>query len=757
MFIRLEYNGRIVHEIKSDDIKGELTIGRSQTCTWPVPKEDTVASSRHACLFLKGRTVWLKDLESTNGTFFLGKKIEKRKLVIGDKIGVGNCTLCAEPDKTDGGRIVSELAVLTGKGRGQKKPLNPPKFSIGSDPTSSLVILDMLVSRKHAEIMIKEDNSCWIRDLGSKNGTSVNGMPLRDDKERLLKDGDRIAVAHLELEFHDGAVKRSNKQAWLRMGILAATFVLVLALYWTYQHMRSSADAFVRKARSLASEESFALASGELEKAVNARGAAEAQVSIEDLRRLLSLWETTTTVWRDGKNGLSQGKWVQASRDLGRLQSARQDAWEWNDKAPIEKDNSLRAKQMLDALNHAQSSIVRDDVGYDELAEDNAIVKKALAVVSGDTPVYLVRLKAELVAMSRRQETLLDEGSGLEKALDRLKEDYPPYTEIVAAVVKAQGSTEVALKRRAEVLVEPVKALSVSFGKLNEAAELARDMQFAKAIGMDLKLPHPDACSLDGRVSHARMQGEKVFENLKVKAGQMSFMFGEIEKRIGAGHGDVVGTLEDEAVMSKVLAADSLDGRLPKRSRRDAAGEYDRVLGVEEFYTHLAAMPAAADPIMLSDLPFPTVLSQVREAIQKIETLKRFLDQPDNRWLAGGKVGRELTRLNGLTARRDALVGDLVMKAAAGQDRAALIAGGIVARLTTVAGAGMIKGVTPEEWTAAELKKQREALLRLNNEYTLAAPARQIEIRNEILRNGLPGDPIVRRMWSLRDSASQGQ
>jgi hypothetical protein len=37
-------------------------------------------------------------------------------------------------------------------------------------------------------------------------------MPLRDDKERLLKDGDRIAISHLEVEFHDGAIKRSNQQ-----------------------------------------------------------------------------------------------------------------------------------------------------------------------------------------------------------------------------------------------------------------------------------------------------------------------------------------------------------------------------------------------------------------------------------------------------------------------------------------------------------------------------------------------------------------
>lgn len=757
MLIRLEHNGRIVHEIKSDDISGELTIGRSHSCTWPVPKEDTVASSRHACLFLKGKAVWLKDLESTNGTFFQGKKIEKKKLSIGDKIGVGNCTLCAEADKTDGGRAVSELLVLTGKTRGQRKPLNPPVFTIGSDPSSSLVFLDMLVSRKHAEITVKEDGSCWIRDLGSKNGTSVNGLPLRDDKERLLKDGDRIAISHLEMEFHDGAVKRSNKQAWLRMGILGATLVIALSLFWTYQHVRSPAEAFVRKARSLAAAENFQAASGELEKAVNARHSASCQVAVEDLRRLLGLWDTTLGLWEGAQRSLTQGKWTQASRDLGMLQASRKEAWEWNDKAPLQKDNALRSKQMLDALLHAQSSVVREDIGYAELAEDNAMVRKALALVAVETPAYLSRLKSDLDSMQRRQETLMDQGSGLEKALDRLKEDNPPYEDIVKAVGKARASSEGALKRRADVLFEPVQALAECFARLNEAAEWAREMEFAKSIGMDLKLPPVDACSLDPRVSQARLKMEKVFQNLKVKAGQMSFLFGEIEKRVGrdADEPDVIKALMDTTVMEKVLACDSMAQPLPKRSRREPVGEYDRILGVEEFYAHMSAMPDPADPSMLADLPVESVLTQTREAVQKIEMLKSFLNLPDNQWLAGGKVAKQMVRLEGILSRRDTIVKDMASRAEFGTGRAALIAGGIAARLATQAGTLTLKSARPEDWLAGELKRLRSDMLRLNREYTMANSDRQIEIRNQILKDGLPGDPIVRRMWSMRDAASQ--
>ncbi len=48
------------------------------------------------------------------------------------------------------------------------------------------------VSRLHAMIGVEEDGRAWIRDLGSMNGTFVNG--LNRESERLwLEDGDTIA------------------------------------------------------------------------------------------------------------------------------------------------------------------------------------------------------------------------------------------------------------------------------------------------------------------------------------------------------------------------------------------------------------------------------------------------------------------------------------------------------------------------------------------------------------------------------------
>lgn len=63
-------------------------------------------------------------------------------------------------------------------------------FRIGRTKASKLQIKDDTVSEKHAELVWR-DSSWQIRDLGSSNGTSVNGLDLQGDYVT-LNDGDRI-------------------------------------------------------------------------------------------------------------------------------------------------------------------------------------------------------------------------------------------------------------------------------------------------------------------------------------------------------------------------------------------------------------------------------------------------------------------------------------------------------------------------------------------------------------------------------------
>ncbi|MEV4654801.1 FHA domain-containing protein [Micromonospora sp. NPDC049301] len=78
-------------------------------------------------------------------------------------------------------------------------PLTADALTIGRAPTNELPIHSNLVSRLHA--LVERFPSGWsIRDLGSTNGTTVNGSPLRP--AQILRDRDRVEIGPARLVFH---------------------------------------------------------------------------------------------------------------------------------------------------------------------------------------------------------------------------------------------------------------------------------------------------------------------------------------------------------------------------------------------------------------------------------------------------------------------------------------------------------------------------------------------------------------------------
>nr|3GQS_A Chain A, Adenylate cyclase-like protein [Chlamydia trachomatis D/UW-3/CX]3GQS_B Chain B, Adenylate cyclase-like protein [Chlamydia trachomatis D/UW-3/CX] len=72
------------------------------------------------------------------------------------------------------------LKVLAGANIGAEFHLDSGKtYIVGSDPqVADIVLSDMSISRQHAKIIIGNDNSVLIEDLGSKNGVIVEGRKI---------------------------------------------------------------------------------------------------------------------------------------------------------------------------------------------------------------------------------------------------------------------------------------------------------------------------------------------------------------------------------------------------------------------------------------------------------------------------------------------------------------------------------------------------------------------------------------------------
>lgn len=90
-----------------------------------------------------------------------------------------------------------ELHVIGGKHSGQVIKLNHKKFLIGREQDCHLRPNSELVSRHHC-IFTVDDFSVRLRDLGSTNGTMVNGDRLR--KEVVLQPNDLVLVGNLEFK-----------------------------------------------------------------------------------------------------------------------------------------------------------------------------------------------------------------------------------------------------------------------------------------------------------------------------------------------------------------------------------------------------------------------------------------------------------------------------------------------------------------------------------------------------------------------------
>ncbi|MGD0676578.1 MAG: DUF4388 domain-containing protein [Polyangiaceae bacterium] len=83
------------------------------------------------------------------------------------------------------------LRFISGKYQGGEFPIAADRqVLIGRSSDLDMVLVEDMVSRKHARIAMQGDQ-IWIEDLGSTNGTFVNGEKI---KRARLKEGDRVLI-----------------------------------------------------------------------------------------------------------------------------------------------------------------------------------------------------------------------------------------------------------------------------------------------------------------------------------------------------------------------------------------------------------------------------------------------------------------------------------------------------------------------------------------------------------------------------------
>ncbi|MDP9405877.1 MAG: FHA domain-containing protein [Actinomycetota bacterium] len=107
-----------------------------------------------------------------------------------------------QPDTTDAAIDTADLepgtALLVGvrgPNRGARFLLDRDIVTVGRHPDSDIFLDDITVSRRHAEFR-RDSHRFWVHDVGSLNGTYVNGNRADD---QLLETGDEVQVGKFKL------------------------------------------------------------------------------------------------------------------------------------------------------------------------------------------------------------------------------------------------------------------------------------------------------------------------------------------------------------------------------------------------------------------------------------------------------------------------------------------------------------------------------------------------------------------------------
>ncbi len=177
-------------------------MGRAQDCAVWTPS-DAMVSAQHAKVVRLPTGYVLIDLESTNGTYLNGRRIQRATLADGDVVGLGAGgpqiriqVLSPERAAVASAATISipRFAELAGRktqgARVQDHVLAAGVSALGRDPDAEVHLDSPIVSRLHARLS-RHGDIVTVEDLDSANGTYLNGRRVSRSE---VAPGDLLVV-----------------------------------------------------------------------------------------------------------------------------------------------------------------------------------------------------------------------------------------------------------------------------------------------------------------------------------------------------------------------------------------------------------------------------------------------------------------------------------------------------------------------------------------------------------------------------------
>lgn len=165
-------------------------------------------SRNHACIISTDTGLYLRDLASRSGVLVEGRKVKDVDLHDGDTVQIGSFQFrFADPaGNTRLGITPKPVAAMLEMDGSTLTPIDSRTILIGRRPSCDISLPEASVSNTHA-LIFEINGQRFIRDLGSRTGTLVNGKPVHHQE---LEFGDQIRVGDTEFRYVSAAAPQEQ-------------------------------------------------------------------------------------------------------------------------------------------------------------------------------------------------------------------------------------------------------------------------------------------------------------------------------------------------------------------------------------------------------------------------------------------------------------------------------------------------------------------------------------------------------------------
>lgn len=755
--IILEHSGTPLYELNTAEYTKEIIIGRSGDCSWTLDGIDSSASSKHAVISKRKNNFYITDLGSRNGIYFQNKRIKERKLALGDKVSLGECTISVELVEEKNKRVSKfhRLEYMDAKGHRTTIDINKPQMLIGSSPDCDIIFQNQLISSQHAELLLRSDGSCWIKDLNSRNGTSVNGMELIMDGERMLKDNDIINIAYLEIRFLDAAVEHHDSKVWTSVITLAVTALVIMAGYVGYTKLTPDSNKIIDLAIIEINNGDLEKAKELLNAASRAEGAENTRYEREQLAQKIQLWENVITMWQAVQSDILSRRYNRAIQKLSSMNHEDLNAWTWRPNGNSEKKKAVATKRLLDARSSALAILQNEHSTITDVKSIHNELILASAEASQIKSQYTEQLRSDVKPVLKNIEKTLNDDNELQTTLGLLNNSQPDYQAIITRLQKISKESGGPVKARADKILPAILTLHRETQRMLVMVDKVGEMDFKSVNDFRLDLPESIDWATEKNIGSLRRGLIDTVEQFKDISLQLSLIYKNLVNKgvvIGKNIPDLESFLNNQD-LEALYAFDSLNMPLPKHSRKEAAGKYDELLGIEFFYDYVSNIHTQSMTLNVDELPFKPKLYKAREIILEIEKFIRFANKDNNQWFNRGQFANYIEHCQKIISLRDKIVEEQLKRDAEIGSRGFIVSRGIAAYLLPDGE----KQNTLSKDVEQSFSVFKRAILKLNREYNIAMPEDALKIRGQIIKTGLPGDPIVKKMWQQRPAAGWGE